>query len=217
MKRLYHARAAQFLFELIARPSFLFVQLLGKSVSHCCRQVSLCFHLHLLFFMTAVRFANVGTATYRFRYHCYLPFPLPLLPTVSVTAATYRFRYRCYLPFPLPLLPTVSVTAATHRFRYRCYLPFPLPLLPTVCAAAATYRLHYSRYLPSPLPLSPPPRACRSAFHPNNSKNEPRFYFQYKKAQQKSKKKEVRRKLTHFHWLVNQLNYFSINLTLASR
>ena len=101
----------------------LFAPMLLLSALCCCCQACLHCHLPLLFFMVAVRFANVGAVTCRLRCRYYLPFALPLLPTVCVAAVTYRLRYRCYQPFALPLLPTVCAAAATDRLRHRCYLP----------------------------------------------------------------------------------------------
>ena len=76
----------------------------------CCLQVCLRCHLHLLFFMAAVRSRERG--------HRHPPFALPLLPTVCVAAAAYclcccRYLQVCAAAatFPAPL-------AAGRRARF---------------------------------------------------------------------------------------------------
>ena len=84
---------------------------------HCSRQVCLHCHLHLLFFMAAVRYANVSAATYRLCCRCYL--------TVCAPAATYRLRFCCYL--------TVYAPAVTCRLCSAAALLFALTFPSLVC------------------------------------------------------------------------------------
>ncbi|MBZ3934882.1 hypothetical protein [Methanimicrococcus blatticola] len=75
--------------------------------------------MHQLFFMAAVRCANVGTVT----YHSLLL----LLPTICVRC--------CYLPFAFAAAAYRSHSLLLPTIRIRCcYLPFAF--------AAATYRSH---------------------------------------------------------------------------